>query len=464
VRDYAAIRRVLILTMLLNWLATVAKLYVGYRSGTLAMTADGLDSFFDGFSNVAGLVAISVAAQPPDREHPYGHRKYETMVALGIAALLVVTTWELVRESFSRIQQPAAPTVTALSYAALIFGIVMQGGASLYELREGRRLHSELLIADARHSGANILMSVAVLVALPFMQRGYLLVDPILTLIVAVLIAHLGYEIVRDNFPVLVDRAPLDPDQIGRVAGSVDGVTSYHRIRSRGSSDEATIDLHVRVAPNLPMARADAIADQVRDRLLSEVSGVSDVTVHVEPQRQEQASAAEIYAAILRAASGRPVTIHEVWAFREPNEQTRAEAHIGVAPDLTVAAADDLVGQMEAEILAEVPWVSSLHTHIEPAFRDLVPGTAMAREQAGPLRTNVLAAASEVAGLSRPGNIAVFSTPEGLFLSLDVITQPDLSVSASHALAHILARNIRERLPEVIDVAVRVRPQPLEQP
>ena len=164
-RDYAAIRRILILTMLLNWLATAAKLCVGYRTGTLSLAADGLDSFFDGFSNVVGLAAIWLAARPPDREHPYGHRKYRDDRGpehrgadddhdLGAGA----------RSRWAASANPQLPEVTVWSFAALVFGIVLQGSASGYEFWQGRRLRSELLIADARHSAANILISVAVLI------------------------------------------------------------------------------------------------------------------------------------------------------------------------------------------------------------------------------------------------------------------------------------------------------------
>jgi cation diffusion facilitator family transporter len=458
-RDYGAIRRILILTMLLNWLATAAKLIVGYQTGTLSLAADGLDSFFDGFSNVVGLAAIGLAARPPDREHPYGHRKYETVAALSIAVLMTITTWELLKESIGRFSHPHQPQVTLWSFAALVFSIVLQGSASAYEFWQGRRLQSELLVADARHSGANILISVGVLAGLPFLRLGYTWVDPALALVVTIVMAKLGYDIVRDSTPVLVDRAPLDPDEIARVVDAVQGVTSYHRIRSRGTSDEAAVDLHVRVGPDLPVVRANAIADEVRERLLTDVPGVHDVTVHVEAQRQEEASAAQLYAAIQQAAAAHPVTIHEVWTYVDDDGKTRAEAHIGVPPNLTVAEAHALVSQMERDALAQVPWVSGLHTHIEPAVHELVPGKLLPEDQAHPVGAAVRAAVGAVPGLRQPSNLLVRSTPEGLFLSFDCIAEPGLSVSASHTLAHAVSERIRKQLPGVLEVAVRVKPE-----
>ena len=90
-RDYAKIQWVLVITFILNLVATFAKLGVGLWTGTLSLIADGLDTLFDGISNIIGLVAVRISSQPPDREHPYGHRKFETLAALFIAAALFIS-------------------------------------------------------------------------------------------------------------------------------------------------------------------------------------------------------------------------------------------------------------------------------------------------------------------------------------------------------------------------------------
>ncbi len=413
-RDYGAIRRVLIITLVLNWMATIGKLVVGQSTGTLSLSADGLDSFFDGFSNAVGIVGISMASRPPDREHPYGHRKFETIMALGIAMLLAVTTFELVQSAIERFGTPVLPEVNNWSYAALLFGIVVQGSASAYEFRVGRRLHSELLLADARHSAGSMLVSIGVLLALPFVRAGLAWVDPAITLVVAVVIAKLGADILREGLGVLVDRAPLPEESIAGILDTVPGVTSYHRIRSRGASDEAAVDLHVRVEPDLPIARADAIADEVRHRLLHELDGVHDVTVHVEPQKQAPASPADLYAAIQEAAAGRQVSVHEVWAYVNPDGKTRAEAHIGVAPDMTVEEAHALVSEFEAQVKRGAPWLDALHTHIEPAVRHFMPGTTTGPEASAGLREAVRQSVAAIPELQSPSNMFFQSHRRGL--------------------------------------------------
>jgi divalent metal cation (Fe/Co/Zn/Cd) transporter len=196
----------------------------------------------------------------------------------------------------------------------------------------------------------------------------------------------------------------------------------------------------------------------VRDRLLTEVSGVQDVTVHVEPQQQEGGSADQIHAAIQQAAAAHPVAVHEVWIYVDDDGRTRAEAHIGVPPHLTVADAHELVSQIEGDVLEQLPWVYSLHTHIEPAAHELMHGELVAGDKAHPISRAVNEAVATVPGLSRPSNLLVRSTPQGLFLSLDCVANPGLSVSGGHVLAHELSENIRAGLPGVLEVAVRLKP------
>ncbi|MCB0187669.1 MAG: cation diffusion facilitator family transporter, partial [Caldilineaceae bacterium] len=117
-RNYRAIQRVLIITFLLNVLATLAKLGVGLWTGALSLVADGLDTLFDGLSNVIGLVAVNISSQPPDEEHPYGHRKFETLAALFIAAALFITTWELATGAIQRLFDPPPVVVNWWSIGA----------------------------------------------------------------------------------------------------------------------------------------------------------------------------------------------------------------------------------------------------------------------------------------------------------------------------------------------------------
>ena len=163
-RDVRRIRWVLVITMLLNFFATGIKLAAGIATGALSIVADGLDSLFDGISNLVGLVGLNLAARPPDRDHPYGHRKFETIAALSIAFLLFLTSWQLLQTAWERWWSEEVPEISRWTIAALVVSMLIQGGTSYYELRQGRKLSSEVLVADALHTRASILISFSVLV------------------------------------------------------------------------------------------------------------------------------------------------------------------------------------------------------------------------------------------------------------------------------------------------------------
>ncbi|MBK5109283.1 MAG: cation diffusion facilitator family transporter, partial [Anaerolineales bacterium] len=163
-RDVRRIRWVLIITMLLNFLATGIKLAAGFATGALSVVADGLDSLFDGISNLVGLVGLNIASRPPDSNHPYGHRKFETIAALSIAFLLFLTSLQLLQTAWDRWWSEDVPVINVWTILAMVASMLIQGGTSYYELRQGRKLNSEVLVADALHTRASILISFSVLV------------------------------------------------------------------------------------------------------------------------------------------------------------------------------------------------------------------------------------------------------------------------------------------------------------
>lgn len=269
----------------LNLLATAAKLIVGYRTGALSLIADGIDSVFDAASNVVGLVGIYFAARPADEDHPYGHRKAETMTALIISSLLFLTTWELIQSAVERLRDPSLiqAEVNAWSFGALLVSIVVHLTVVWYELREGRRLHSDVLVADALHTRADIFVSLSVVGGLIAVRIGFPVVDPILALVIALVIAKIGIDIIRESTPTLMDKAPIAPDPIVQVACSVPGVLACHQARSWGHETAVYLDLHVQVDPTASVEQAHAIAHQVKRQLQEQFPQVEDATIHIEP-------------------------------------------------------------------------------------------------------------------------------------------------------------------------------------
>lgn len=455
-RNHRAIERVLIITFVLNGLATVLKLSVGLWTGALSLIADGLDTLFDGLSNVVGIAAVRVGSQPPDEDHPYGHRKYETLAALLIASLLFVTAWELAVSAVERLLGADAPVVNRWSMLALGVGGLIQGLTGWWEMRRGRALQSEVLVADARHTITSLYVSGAVLVGLIMVRLGYPWADPVAALLVALAIVKIGVDTVRENIPTLVDQAPIDPERIGAVVAGVAGVESFHRVRSRGAADSVAVDLHIRVDPRLPMQTANAIADEVRRRLLN-LEGVTDVTVHVEAQRGPE-SALDIQQAVRLAAGEHGLAVHECWV-QQMEGGIGLHLHVGVDPNLTLGEAHTLVDHLEQVLSQRLPNLSSIYTHIETTSADVLPTARVSRGLQQRMEQIVRDITDQIPGLSDPHDIQVSQVEGRLFIAVEALVDPALSVSEAHELSTRMQENIRAAAPNVGEVLVHLEPR-----
>ncbi len=458
-RDLGQIRRVLLVTMLLNFLATGLKLAAGVLTGALSVIADALDSLFDGLSNVVGLAGLYAAARPPDAEHPYGHRKFETVAALSISFLLFLTAWQLLQVAWNRLGQPVELQVNAWTLAALLASMAVQAGTSWYELRQGRRLNSEVLVADALHTRASILVSLSVLVGLGLVRLGYPQADAALAALVALVIARIGIDILRETLPVLLDRAVVDPRRIAGIVSGINGVESFHRVRSRGAQGSAAVDLHVRISPEKTVQQADAIASEVRRKLLA-LEEINDVTVHLEAQRQPGMEDADLFAILRHAAGELGLTIHESWAHQLEGN-LYLEMHVGVSPQLTLGQAHELVEHLEREMRQRVPELNAVHTHIEMASLSVEAAQRVPEELEAQVRQVIEQVVAQIDNLDYAHNIIVRRSPadpERYHVALEAHVAADTPVAQAHHLSSLLEHELGLRLPGVVDVFVHLEP------
>ena len=458
-RDLRQIRWVLIATMLLNFLATAIKLAAGLATGALSVVADGLDSLFDGLSNVVGLTGIYFAAKPPDAEHPYGHRKFETVAALSISFLLFLTCWQLLQAAWERFKEGTPPQVNTWTVAAMLISMLVQAGTSWYELRQGRKLKSELLVADALHTRASILVSISVLVGLGLVRLGFPRADAVLAGFVALMIAKIGIDVLRETLPVLVDQAVLDPRKIAEVVRQVGGVESFHRVRSRGAEGSAAVDLHVRISPDKTVQEADAIAAEIRRRLLAQ-DGINDVTVHLEAQQSSMAQTQDLFASLKQAAGELGLDIHERWVHRM-DDQLYLEMHVGVDPHLSLGEAHNLVERLETEMRKRFPEITEVHTHIEMADRRVQEGNRVPLEMEKRVRQEIQRIVDSIPTLGYPHNIVVRQNRgegSGYYIALECTVAADTPVADAHQLSHLLERELSAHVDGVVDVFVHLEP------
>ena len=282
-----AISRVLLRVLFLNLAVAGAKLVFGYATGAVSIISDGFHSLTDSASNVMALTAARAARKPPDADHPYGHRKYETIAAAGIFVFLLLAVVEVVRAAVAGFASGRPPDVGPLSFVVMLVTLAVNVVVVRYETAAGRRLGSELLLADATHTKSDVLTSCGVLASLVAVRLGMPAMDPIAALVIAAFIARTGWTVARDTSGILSDRVALSEEDIRRVVTSVPEVVGCHRIRSRGSADHIFVDLHVWFRGETTLYEAHRLSHVVKDRILSTYPQVVDAIIHIEPPPRE---------------------------------------------------------------------------------------------------------------------------------------------------------------------------------
>jgi len=285
IRDhYRNIRRVLLYVLALNWGVAIAKIAYGLLTSCSSMTADGFHSLSDGTSNVIGLIGIHFACQPKDKDHPYGHKKYETLFSIGIAAMLFLICFELIEGGLRRISNPITPRIDVKSFLIMAITVVVNFWVMRYENKKGRDFNSDILISDALHTRSDIFISVSVIITLISVKMGFAILDPIATLGISLFIAFSAIEIIKHSSRVLCDSVVIDEKKIIEIVLGVRGVKTCHKIRTRGRPDDIYVDLHVQVNPNMHIDDAHNISYMIEEAIKKAIPSVSDVVVHMEPK------------------------------------------------------------------------------------------------------------------------------------------------------------------------------------
>lgn len=283
-RRAPAVRTTLLLILALNAVVVVVKVAVGLRTHALSVLGAALESTLDLLNNVLGIVLVGIAARGPDEEHPYGHEKFETLGALAIAGFLSITCFELLRQGVHAVFAGHVPRRPSVAELALLAGTMVVNVAVVwFERRRGQRLRSAFLMADAEHTRSDIYVTLAALGSLVLARLGWGMVDPVLALAVALVIAWHGFEIVRGTVPVLVDARAVDASRLSALLRSIPRVVDVRTVRSRASASGLLFaEVTIGVDGATTVEQAHEISDAVEARIAEEL-GASEVTVHVEP-------------------------------------------------------------------------------------------------------------------------------------------------------------------------------------
>ncbi|MGB5595188.1 MAG: cation diffusion facilitator family transporter [Crocosphaera sp.] len=284
------VRQVLLITLFLNLFVMGLKAFVGMITGSLSLQADALHSVTDSANNVLGLVASNFSSPIPDRNHPYGHQKYEGVAALGIAAFLAIACFEIIQGAIEKIWHGGDPvTISGGQLWILLLVLGVNIFVAFYERRVGKQVDSPILIADAYHTMSDIWVTIMVLIGLIGIWQGEQFnlpqlqwLDVIFAFPVAILVFSSGWEVVRSNLPWLVDEMAIAPEKIHEIVITVPGVVNCHDIASRGIvGRQVFLEMHLVVAAK-DVETAHKITEEV-ELLLEQQFDPIRIIIHVEP-------------------------------------------------------------------------------------------------------------------------------------------------------------------------------------
>jgi cation diffusion facilitator family transporter len=281
----AEVRKVLIITLLLNLFVMGLKAIVGWMTGSLSLLADALHSVTDSANNILGLIASRFSSPQPDRDHPYGHQKFEAVGALGIAAFLGIACFEILQGAIERLLTPARPPVKIALPELWLLLIVLGVNifVAFYERHVGQRVGSQILIADAKHTMSDVWVTISVMVGLiGIWAWGFQWLDVLLAFPVALLVFSSGWSVIQANLPWLVDEMAIAPEAIHAIAMQVPGVLNCHDIASRGIvGRQIFIEMHL-IVDAKDVETAHLITEALEARL-TERFGPARILIHIEP-------------------------------------------------------------------------------------------------------------------------------------------------------------------------------------
>jgi cation diffusion facilitator family transporter len=416
-----------------NLAITALKITVGLASGALAVVADGFHSLVDSSSNLIGLAAIRLAGRPADLKHPYGYRRYETLGALGIGALLLAAAYEIGRAIVERLATGGAPVVTPSIMGLMLLTLPVNGLVAWLETRAGKQLDSEILLADARHTTTDLYVTLSVLASLAGVWLGWRWLDALVATGVVALILRAAFQILSNTGRALTDEAALDPQAVEAIAYASPGVRYVHRIRSRRSAGAAFVDLHVKVDPGMSTAQAHAVASEVERRLKAGLENVSDALVHIEPAGKARLTNWERMATDLRQiADGLGLGLHDLHIHTDLEGHYSIELHLEIGGAMGLGEAQALADEFEARVQARWPEAEHILTHLEPMPGGLLPpGEAAGPGAEGAVRQVLLrhVRAEQIAGLR------VMTLAGHLQASITLTYPADTPLAEAHAAA-----------------------------
>lgn len=432
------------------------KLGTGIATGSLALVSAGIESSGDVIAAILTLLAVRLGGQPPDREHPYGHRRAENLAALGEASILTGGGIFVVIEAVGRLGEGGDHGFDPRWYVFAVIGLALAIDVSrtLISLRTAEQYKSAALRSNAYHFAGDMAGSLAVLLGIAAVALGFQQGDAIASLLVAAIIFAAAARLIYVNARVLMDTSPLEAQAEAEAAIRALDEVELRQLRLRESGGHYFADATIGAAPDQALVASHKVADRVEAAVHTALPD-SDVVVHVEPLRD----GLDLRARALAVALAEPAVqeAHDIAVYRRAGDgRCDVSMHLKLDAATPLAAAHEVAERIEATLRREAD-VEDVQTHLEPLEE---PFTATVASDAA--ATAWIAALVEERTGAPPRRLKLLRTELGLVVLVDVVASPEATLEAAHDMARRLEQEIRRNRPEgstrIIDVVVHTEP------
>ena len=283
------VKFVLWIILFANLGVAITKMVVGYLINSASLSTDGIHSLSDGLSNVGGLIGITIASIPVDKEHPYGHKKSEIIASLFIGGMLLFLGLKTLITGFGRFVNPGEISITLISLISLILTIGINIFVTIYERRKGEEYNSFILISDSIHTKSDIFISVGVLISLIGIRIGLpQIIDPIISIIISLFILRASYEIFKESIGILLDKAMIGEERIIEILNTFSEIKNIHNIRSRGVENDIYVDMHIMIDANTSTEDAHKLSHNIEREIKNNINPNCQVIIHIEPYHKDE--------------------------------------------------------------------------------------------------------------------------------------------------------------------------------
>lgn len=272
-------------SIILNVVLSALKLFFGLLFNSISLIADSFHTLADVITSIIVVIGFFVARRPADKEHPYGHGRFENIATLSIAILLVIIGVEFFRTSLNRFIKPQAVGGTIIVALVILFSALLKEWLARFAIYLGNKIKAPVLLADAWHHRTDAIASTLVSIAIGAAIFGFFKVDSAFGMLVSALIVYTGLSLGRSAASSLMGEAPSEElvDKISRIALSIKGVKNTHKVTVHDYGTHKAISLHVHVDKNLTVDESHHIAMQVKDSISALLEGAT-AEVHIEPE------------------------------------------------------------------------------------------------------------------------------------------------------------------------------------